>query len=49
MPMVGLGTFKADEGENIGELIKSAIIDHGYRHIDTAKVYYNEEKIGIAL
>ena len=49
MPQVGLGTFKADEGENIIPLVKSAILEHGYRHIDTAKVYFNEEKIGQAI
>ena len=46
MPQLGLGTFKADEGDDVVGLIKSAILDHGYRHIDTAKVYFNEEKIG---
>eukprot|EP00347_Sterkiella_histriomuscorum_P008876 403343408 len=49
MPQVGFGTFKADEGENIEQLIKDAVLKYGYRHIDTAKVYFNEEKIGCAL
>lgn len=49
IPQIGFGTFKADEGDNIVEVVKAAILDHGYRHIDTAKVYENEDKIGGAL
>lgn len=49
MPQVGFGTFKADEGDNIEQLLKDAILKNGYRHIDTAKVYFNEDKIGNAL
>lgn len=30
-------------------MLKAAILEHGYRHIDTAKVYENEAKIGEAL
>ncbi|KAJ8670150.1 hypothetical protein QAD02_001409 [Eretmocerus hayati] len=47
MPMVGLGTWqaKADEMESV---ITSAL-DHGYRHIDTAFNYNNEEAIGRSL
>ena len=29
--------------------MKSAILEYGYRHIDTARVYNNEEVIGRAL
>ncbi len=49
IPQIGFGTFNADEGDNIVEVVKSAILDHGYRHIDTAKIYGNEAKIGEAL
>ena len=48
MPQIGLGTFKADEG-NLKDVVKAAILEHGYRHIDTAKIYGNEALIGEAL
>jgi len=47
IPVVGFGTFKNREG--IKALVKSAILEHGYRHIDTARVYENEAEIGEAL
>ena len=37
MPVIGLGTFL--NTTNVKEMVKSAILDHGYRHIDTAKLY----------
>ena len=48
MPLVGLGTYLASEGE-VGEVVKAAILKNGYRHIDTAAAYNNEEAIGAAL
>lgn len=48
MPQIGLGTYDSAEGE-IDQLLRAAILDHGYRHIDTAKVYQNEESIGNVL
>ena len=30
-------------------MVKRAILEYGYRHIDTAKIYANEEQIGEAL
>jgi len=47
MPVLGLGTFQMTE--NTKELIKSAILVHGYRHIDTAKIYGNEAEVGEAI
>jgi diketogulonate reductase-like aldo/keto reductase len=47
MPSIGLGTY--DHSEELEGLVKAAIIEHGYRHIDTASVYKNEEAIGRAL
>ena len=45
MPSVGLGTFGASTVEEIVIAIK----ENGYRHIDTAKVYKNEEVVGKAI
>ncbi|XP_017784077.1 PREDICTED: alcohol dehydrogenase [NADP(+)]-like [Nicrophorus vespilloides] len=47
MPIVGLGTWQAtpEEIENIIDIA----LESGYRHIDTAFVYNNEEAIGNAL
>ena len=30
-------------------MVKAAILEHGYRHIDTASIYKNEEAIGRAI
>lgn len=51
MPSLGLGTFGGTEEVKISvkELVKAAILEHGYRHIDTAKDYENEAEIGEAL
>ena len=47
IPVIGLGTFR--NREVTIETVKSAVLEHGYRHIDTAKVYQNEEEVGEAL
>lgn len=46
--MVGLGTFLADEGD-VRVVVREAILNYGYRHVDTAYSYKNEEAIGDAL
>jgi len=46
MPAFGLGTYGSRGGEGI-KAIKAAI-DIGYRHIDTAYLYNNEQEIGEA-
>lgn len=47
MPAFGFGTFLSNEKE-AEESVKVAI-DCGYRHIDTAFVYKNEEEVGRAV
>lgn len=50
MPAIGLGTFGSDHvsPEEIAAAVKGAI-GVGYRHVDCASVYGNEDRIGGAL
>lgn len=48
IPRLGLGTFDGDGSEAIESLVKEAL-RVGFRHIDTASLYGNEEAIGRAL
>ncbi|MEH6955553.1 aldo/keto reductase [Neobacillus drentensis] len=45
MPWFGLGVFKVEEGPELVNAVKTAI-EHGYRSIDTAAIYDNEEGVG---
>ena len=47
MPMIGLGTWLIPNDD--AEQISTNALNLGYRHIDTAQVYGNEEGIGKAL
>jgi len=47
IPAIGLGTFGPKE--SLKEIARSAIIDYGYRLIDTARFYQNEEYLGEAI
>lgn len=48
MPWLGLGVYKVQEGEEVVSSVKAAI-RNGYRSIDTAAVYGNEEGVGQAI
>ncbi len=45
IPCIGFGTWKLKNDESTIEVIKNAV-DSGYRHIDTAFAYGNEEMVG---
>lgn len=49
MPIMGYGTFSAEEEKDLHECIVKAVVEVGYRHLDTATLYGNEEIIGNAL
>jgi 2,5-diketo-D-gluconate reductase B len=48
MPMLGLGTYEMDEYDECVEAVRQAL-DVGYRHVDTAEGYDNEEAVGDAI
>lgn len=48
MPWLGLGVFKMKEGDETENAIRAAL-DYGYRSIDTAAIYRNEEGVGRAI
>ncbi|GED32526.1 aldo/keto reductase [Brevibacillus centrosporus] len=45
MPWLGLGVFKVEEGAEVVDAVRTAI-RNGYRSIDTAAIYGNEEGVG---
>jgi diketogulonate reductase-like aldo/keto reductase len=47
-PWLGLGVWKAKEGSEVENAVKAAI-QIGYRSVDTAAVYKNEEGVGRAI
>ncbi|RHX79516.1 aldo/keto reductase [Leptospira yasudae] len=48
MPILGLGVWKTKSGKECREAVLTAL-EAGYRHIDTAKIYGNEEDVGKAI
>lgn len=48
MPIFGLGTYQTESGKEAGEAVLHAL-EIGYRHIDTAAMYGNEEDVGDAI
>lgn len=48
MPVLGLGVFRSPPGEPTRASVAFAL-EHGYRHIDTAKAYGNEADVGAAV
>ncbi|QUG40293.1 aldo/keto reductase [Psychrobacillus sp. INOP01] len=45
MPILGLGVFRVEDGQELIDAVKIAI-KHGYRSIDTAAIYGNEVGVG---
>lgn len=48
MPVVGFGTYQITDPNEAYNLVRFAI-EAGYRHIDTAALYMNEEPVGKAI
>lgn len=48
MPYLGLGTYQSDNDQEVVDAVKYAL-QIGYRHIDTASIYGNEEGVGRGL
>lgn len=48
IPALGFGTWKAENGEIAYQAVLEAL-KVGYRHIDTATIYKNEESVGRAI
>jgi len=48
IPMLGLGVWQVRDGRECVNAVRWAL-ELGYRHIDTAQAYQNEESVGLAL
>src|ERR1041385_3787510 len=48
MPLLGLGVWQIPHGSSCVDAVRWAL-EAGYRHIDTAQAYGNEESVGQAL
>ncbi|WP_284011100.1 aldo/keto reductase [Haloarcula pelagica] len=48
MPMLGLGTWQNDDPDQCTDSVTTAL-DVGYRHVDTAQAYGNEDAVGAGI
>lgn len=48
IPVIGFGTWQSENGEIATNAVKTAL-EIGYRHVDTASAYLNEESVGDGL
>ena len=48
MPVLGLGVWQLERGRETEQAVEWAL-DAGYRHVDTASMYRNEESVGAAV
>lgn len=48
MPYFGLGVYLSKDGNEVTNAVKEAL-NHGYRHIDTAAIYNNENGVGAGI
>ncbi len=48
MPYFGLGVYLSKDGNEVVNAVKEAL-NHGYRHIDTAAIYNNEQGVGVGI
>ena len=48
MPVLGLGVWQMNAGAETEQAVEWAL-EAGYRHIDTAALYRNEQSVGAAV
>lgn len=48
MPWFGLGVYEVKDGREVEQSVLTAL-ETGYRSLDTAEAYYNEEGVGMAI
>ena len=48
MPLFGLGVWRLESGKETRDAVSYAL-ELGYKHIDTASMYNNEEDVGVAI
>jgi diketogulonate reductase-like aldo/keto reductase len=49
MPVLGLGVWQMAAGTETERAVEYALVEIGYRHIDTASMYRNEQSVGAAV